>query len=128
LEEFGAVKTVAVVGASPDRSKFGNKALRAFAAQGYRVVAVHPSAAEVEGVKTYPRVADVPFALDMATLYVPPSIGIGLIDDLAAAGVKEVWLNPGSESPALIARARELGLDPIVACSILGIGESPGDY
>ena len=48
----------------------------------------------------------------MATVYVPPEIGIGLLDAMAAAGAKEVWLNPGTETDALVARARALGLNP----------------
>lgn len=122
------MKRVAVIGASADRRKFGNKALRAFLAQGYDVVPIHPSATEVEGVRAYASLRDVPGEIAMATFYVPPDVGLTVIEDVAARGVGEVWLNPGSESPALVARARALGLDPIIACSMLGIGESPGRY
>lgn len=121
-------KTVAIIGASTDRRKYGNKAVRAFAQQGYRVVAIHPHAAEVEGVQAYRSILDVPFAVDMASFYVPPAVGLRVIDDVARKGVPEVWLNPGAESPELVARARALGLEPVLACSIVGIGESPGRY
>lgn len=121
-------KTVAIIGASTDRRKYGNKAVRAFAQQGYRVVAIHPRAAEVEGVQAYRSILDVPFAVDMASFYVPPAVGLRVIDDVARKGVPEVWLNPGAESPELVARARALGLEPVLACSIVGIGESPGRY
>jgi predicted CoA-binding protein len=120
-------KTVAVIGASPDRSKFGNKAVRAFLRQGYTVVPINSRGADVEGLKAYVSILDVPGAIDMATLYLPPAIGERVIEDVARKGVTEVWLNPGADSPALIARARELGLHTIVACSIVGIGESPSD-
>ena len=122
------MKTVAVIGASADRSKYGNKALRAFRAQGYRVVPIHPTASEVEGEPAFRAVADVPFALDMATFYVPPEVGVQVVEQVAAKGVKEVWLNPGSDGPEVVARARALGLDPIIACSIRGIGDSPSRY
>ena len=120
-------KVVAVIGASSDRSKFGNKAVRAFARQGYTVVPNHPREPEVEGWKAYASVLDVPGAIDMATVYLPPSLGERVLEDLAKKGIQEVWINPGAESPALVERARELGLRTMVACSILGIGESPAD-
>ena len=64
-------------------------------------------------------------AIDMATFYVPPEIGELLIAEVAQKGIREVWLNPGAESDELIARARALHFQPIVACSIVAIGEDP---
>lgn len=121
-------KVVAVIGASTNPRKFGNKALRAFRHQGYDVVPINPHASEVEGLKAYSSVLDVPYAIDMATFYVPPEIGEVIIEDVAAKQISEVWLNPGAESPALVARARALKLRPIVACSIVGIGENPDNF
>ena len=118
-------KVVAVVGASSDRRKFGNRALRAFRQQGYTVVPINPHETEVEGEKAYASVLDVPGAIDMASFYVPPEIGVQVIDEIARKGIAEVWLNPGAESDALIARARSLQIQPIVACSIVSIGENP---
>lgn len=119
-------RSVAVVGASSDRRKFGNKAVRAYLRQGYRVFPVNPHGGTIEGLAVYRSVLDIGEPVSMASLYVHPEVGLSLIDDIAAAGIKEVWLNPGAESDALVARAWALGLEPIVACSILGIGESPG--
>jgi hypothetical protein len=121
-------RTVAVVGASADRRKFGNKAVRAFDAQGWRVFPIHPSAAEIEGHRAYASVVDVPEALDMATMYVRPEVGLTLLGDLARKGIPEIWLNPGAESDALLAEADRRGLRVIVACSIVGIGQAPGRY
>lgn len=120
--------TVAVIGASSDRKKFGNKALRAFRDRGYTVIPINPKEAEVEGEKSYASVLDVPGAIDMATVYVSPAVGLTLLDDLAKKGITEVWFNPGADSPELVARARALELKPVVACSILGIGASPTAY
>ncbi len=89
-------------------------------AQGYDVYPINPHEMAIEGLPAFARVTDVPEPVEMATIYVPPEIGITIVDDLARKGVKEVWLNPGSESPALVARARALGLAPIEACSIIG--------
>lgn len=122
------MKTVAVIGASADRNKFGNKALRAFERNGYRVLAINPNEHDVEGHKTFASVLDVPEPIDMATVYVPPEIGIRVMEDLAKKGIPEVWLNPGADDDGVVARARELGLNAIVACSIIGIGDSPYRY
>lgn len=121
-------RRVAVIGASADRRKYGNKALRAFKAGGYEVFAVNPHETAIEGLPTYRSVRDIPGTIDMATMYVPPAVGESIVDDLAARGVGELWLNPGSESPALVARARALGLNVIEACSVMGIGDSSGRY
>jgi hypothetical protein len=121
-------KTVAIIGASANRAKFGNKALRAFEKQGFRVVAINPNEDEVEGHKTYASVNDFPEKIDMATVYVPGDVGVRVMDDLARKGVPEVWLNPGADEDAVVARAKELGLKTVIACSIIGIGDSPYKY
>jgi predicted CoA-binding protein len=118
-------KVVAVIGASNNRQKFGNKALRAYVGQGYTVIPVNPHETEVEGLKAYASVLDVPGPIDMATFYVPPSIGEQVIEEVARKQIPEVWLNPGAESDALIERARSLSIKPIVACSIVAVGQNP---
>ena len=118
-------KVVAVIGASNNRQKFGNRAVRAYRQQGYTVVPINPHEAEVEGLRAYASILDVPGPVDMASFYVPPEIGEQVIGDVARKGVAEVWLNPGAESDELIARARALSLSPIVACSIVALGQNP---
>ena len=98
--------TVAVVGASSDRSKFGNKAFRAFTAAGHKVIPINPNEASVEGTAAYPSVTDVPETIDMATVYVPPEIGITLLDGFEQKKIAEIWINPGAESNELMAEAR----------------------
>jgi uncharacterized protein len=121
-------KTVAIIGASSNRAKFGNKALRAFEKQGFRVVPINPHEREIEGHTTYASVLDFPDAIDMATVYVPGPIGVRVMDDLAKKGVPEVWLNPGADDDAVVSRAKQLGLKTVIACSIIGIGDSPYRY
>jgi predicted CoA-binding protein len=120
--------TVAVIGASSDRQKFGNKALRAFRAQGYTVIPINPHATEVEGERAYASVLDYPGTIDEATLYVSPEVGVRVMEDIARKGISTIWLNPGADGDEVIARAHHLGLKPTVACSILAIGDSPGRY
>jgi predicted CoA-binding protein len=120
-------KVVAVIGASSNRQKFGNRAVRAFTRQGYTVVPIHPREREVEGLKAYGSVLDVPGPIDMASFYVPPAIGEQVIEEVARKHIPEVWLNPGAESDVLVARARALSIRPIVACSMIAIGQDPYD-
>jgi predicted CoA-binding protein len=122
------MKTVAVVGASSNRAKFGNKAVRAFKAAGYSVIPINPHEKEVEGLAAYASVLDVEGPIDMATVYVQPDVALRLLDELERKGVAEIWVNPGAESDALLEEARRRGLNVIAACSIVGIGQNPGRY
>jgi predicted CoA-binding protein len=122
------MKTVAIIGASSNRDKFGNKALRAFARQGYNVIPINPTEAEVEGHRAYPSVLDVPGTIDLATIYVPTAVGVRVMEDLAKVGVAEVWLNPGADDRQVVEKARQLGLKTVQHCSIIAIGDSPARY
>jgi len=119
---------VAVVGASRDRRKFGNKAVRAFASAGHTVYPVNPDAESVEGLRAYASVLDVPGPIDMATVYVQPEVAIGLLDDFAQKAIPEIWFNPGSDSDELMSETRRHKLNAVYACSIAGIGQDPGKY
>lgn len=121
-------RTVAVIGASNDRRKYGNKAVRAFLNQGYTVYPVNPHEPLVEGLATFRSVLEIPGPVEMATVYVQPDVGLQVLDELAGKGIREVWFNPGSESAAIVARAKVLGLDAVLACSIMGVGERPSFY
>ena len=103
--------TVAVLGASRDRRKYGNKSVRAHARAGWQVFPINPQANEIEGLPAYHSLRELPVRpIDRVSVYVPPEIGLTLLDDIAACQPREVWLNPGSESDELIAAAERLGL------------------
>jgi uncharacterized protein len=121
-------RTVAVVGASSNRAKFGNKALRAFQAEGYTVIPINPNEPEVEGLRTYASVLDVPGPIDMATVYVQPETAMQLLDQFEEKGIPEVWINPGAETDEMIATARRRKTKVIFACSIMGVGRSPTEF
>jgi hypothetical protein len=111
--------TVAIIGASADQSKYSNKSIHAHLRAGYDVYPVHPKETEIAGLKCFPSIRDVPVALDRVSLYVPPAVGVKLLPDIAAKGCRELWVNPGAESPELTAEAERLGLNAIYACSLL---------
>ena len=119
---------IAIIGASKDRHKYGNRAIHAYLAQGWTVYPVNPREAEIEGLTAYPSVSDLPGPVDRASLYVPAEVGIQLLDAIHARGVQELWVNPGSGSPELVARAEQLGLTVIEACSIVAIQEEALAY
>ena len=121
-------KTVAVIGASADRRKFGNKGVRAFQAAGWRVIPVHPNEATVEGLPTVASVSDIDGPLNVVSLYVPPAVGLKLLPTIAVKTPGEVWLNPGAESRELLAEAARLGLSAVQTCSIIAVGYAPSDF
>jgi len=122
------LKTVAIVGASNDRHKFGNKALRAFLSEGHTVIPINPHETQVEGVRAYASVLDVPGPIDMATVYVQPDIATRLLAEFERKQIPEIWINPGAEDDELMAEAARRGLNVIYACSIVGIGRSPTQF
>ena len=120
------MKSVAILGASNDRRKFGNKAVRAFQQQGYTVYPVNPKEAAVEGLPAFRCIRDVPVRPQMVSVYLPPPVLLSVLADIAARGCDELWLNPGTESAEVLAEAERLGLSVVQACSIVGVGVSPG--
>jgi uncharacterized protein len=120
------MKTIAIIGASTDRNKFGNKAVRAFVQQGYTVYPVNPKEAVVEGLTAYPSITDVPVRPQRISVYLPPLVVLKTLPAIAAKGCDELWLNPGTESEEVLAEAERLGLNVIQACSIVAVGVSPG--
>ena len=109
--------TVAIVGASADRSKFSNKSLHAHRRAGYDVYPVNPKEETIEDLKCYKSVLDIPVALDRVSLYLPPNVGVKVLDDIAKKSCRELWVNPGAESPEILEKASALGLSAILACS-----------
>jgi predicted CoA-binding protein len=122
------MKTVAVIGASNDRRKFGNKAVRAFRDAGYRVIPVNPHEREVEGLAAVASVLDIEGEVDMATVYVQPDVALRLLAEFEQKRIPEIWVNPGAESSALMAEAQRRRLNVVFGCSIVGIGRSPNRY
>jgi predicted CoA-binding protein len=122
------MKTVAIIGASNDRGKFGNKAVRAFLKQGYTVYPVNLREPEIEGLRAFKTIGDVPVRPEMVSVYLPPPVLLKVLPEIAAKGCDELWLNPGTESEEVLAKAERLGLNVIQACSIVGIGDSPSRF
>ncbi len=110
---------VAIIGASPDRHKYGNRALRGFAAAGYTVWPVNPNYEEIEGHKCSPSLDKLPGKPDIISIYTPPPITVKLMPAIARVGAAEVYFNPGSENEQVQQLAAELGVNAIFACSVV---------
>ncbi len=119
--------SIAILGASADRAKFGNRAVRAFLQAGYTVYPVNPKEAVIEGLPAFARIGQVPVRPGKISVYLPPPVLLKLLPDIAARGCDELWLNPGTESPEVLAEAARLGLKVIQACSIIGAGFRPAE-
>jgi len=122
------MKSVAILGASNDRAKFGNKSLRAHLAAGYEVFPIHPKETAIEGLAAYGSLASLPRAVERISVYLAPAVGRALLPEIARAGAKEVWFNPGAADRELLEEARRLGIPAVDGCSIVDLGLSPSDF
>lgn len=122
------MSSVAIVGASNDRTKYGNKAVRAYKNKGWTIYPVNPNEEQVEGLKAYDSIREIPEKVDRVAFYVPSKVGVEVLDQFVDGMRPEVFFNPGTESEELLAKARELGLNFRTACAIVDIGESPSRY
>ena len=119
------VRAIAVLGASRQREKYGNRAVRAYRAEGWKVYPINPNADQIEGLPAFPSISAVPGPVDRVSAYLPPEKLLPLLEEIAAKRVGELFLNPGAESSEVISRAQELGVPVVLACSIVDIGRSP---
>ena len=120
--------TVAIIGASNDRRKYGNKAVRAYVAAGWRVVPVHPAETSVEGIPAVAGLGDLDLQPDCVALYVPPAVGVALLPAIAARGTRKLWVNRGAESAELMHAAERLQLPVTYGCAIRSLGLSPQQF
>jgi len=111
IADFLAAGPWAVVGASTDRSKYGNKVLRCYQqAAKSPVYPVHPREREIEGLPAYPSLAACPTRPRAVSIITPPKITEAVVEECATLGIRHLWMQPGAESAQAVARARELGL------------------
>lgn len=122
------MKTIAVLGASSDRSKFGNKCIRAYQAAGYKVYPIHRTAPEIEGLPTVRTLAEVPEPLERISVYLPPPVTAEYLAEIQQAGAQQVWFNPGSVDATVLESAKALGIPAHPGCSIVDIGYSPSQF
>ncbi len=103
----------AVAGASADRDKYGNKVLRCYQQHGMKVYPLNPREAQVEGLRAYRSLADLPEKVVGLSLITPPPVSEEVVREAIAAGVRRLWFQPGAESESAIAQAEAAGLEVI---------------
>ena len=114
----------AVVGASSNREKYGNKVLRAYQQKGMEVYPINPKEPEVEGLKAYPSLAALPKRVRGVSVITPPPVTEKVVVEAADAGAQFVWMQPGAESPRAVQIAQERGLQVIAdgSCLLVVVG------
>jgi uncharacterized protein len=127
LEKYGP--NVAVIGASADRSRYSNKAVRAFAAEGYNVYPVNPNESMIEGLKAYSTLADIPDDLDFASLYLNPKVALAnsIPEQLRDKSIEMVILNPGAANDELVQKLKSYRIEVQLICSLVALGHDPDE-
>ena len=116
-------KTWAVVGASVNREKFGYKVLKRLIEEGYKVYPVNSNYEEIEGIKCYPTLGDLPELPGAVSVIVPPAAGLALLEEAAGLGIKKLWFQPGAESDEILKKAEKLELELVYdRCVLVELG------
>lgn len=120
ISDFVNRRLWAIVGASQDRSKYGNRIFRSLRDAGYTVYAVNPNVDEVEGAKAYPTLADLPELPDVVDIVVPPPVTERVVQQVHELGLNRVWMQPGAESQAAIEYCQQHGIQVVYdACAMV---------
>lgn len=119
IEQFFASPIFGVVGASTDRDKYGNKVLRCYQQNDRSVIPVHPQEQQIEAVDCVASVTDLPDEAESLSIITPPRVTEKIVELAAAKGIKNIWMQPGAESPAAVKYGEKQGLNIIADGSCL---------
>jgi uncharacterized protein len=124
IEEFLKAKAFGVVGASADRSKYGNRVLRCYQQHGLKAIPVNPRETVVEGATCVASVHDLPAEVESISVITPPAVTEQVVEQAAAKGIRNIWMQPGAESPRAVAVCREHGINVIAdgSCILVVLG------
>lgn len=112
-------KNWAVIGASEKETSYGNKITKKLMQHGYNTVPVARGYETVNGAKAYESILDYEGDIDVADFVVNPSIGIKILDDVIAKGIKKIILQPGTASEALIEKAKANDIEVLEGCVLV---------
>ena len=113
IERFLAGAPHAVVGASTNRDKYGNKVLRAYVQNQREVYPVNPNAASVQGLTAYPDLMALPVVPHGISIITPPAVTEGIVVQAIELAIEHIWMQPGAESIEAVRRAEAAGLSVI---------------
>lgn len=126
VEQFLSEHTLAVAGASRSGKKFGNSVVRELTKKGYELFLVHPEADEIEGLKCYPDLSELPERVGGLVLVVPPEQTEKIVRQAAAAGIRKMWMQQGSESAEAVKFCKDSGINAIHGECILMFAQPAG--
>lgn len=123
-DAFLAGSPFAVVGASTNRQKYGNKVLRSLMQAGREVMPINPRAEEIEGLTCYPSLTDLPTRPHGVSFITPPKITEQIVDQAIELGIEHLWMQPGAESIQATKKAEAAGINviPGTACLLVLLG------
>lgn len=113
IETFLAGKTFAVVGASTNREKYGNKVLRCYLQNNLKAYPVNKRATVIEGENCYPDLKSIPEKIDGVSVIIPPKFSLDLVKEAHELGIKNIWFQPGAESKEASEYAASVGISTI---------------
>ena len=124
IQTFLSAPVFAVAGASENRSKYGNKVLRCYLQNDRRAIPINPGSSEIEGQACYPSISDIPEQIDSLSIITPPHVTEHVVSEAIEKGVKNIWMQPGAESPAAVESARSAGMNVIAdgSCLLVVLG------
>lgn len=124
IQAFLTSGPYAVVGASTDRGKYGNKVLRCYQQHGREVYPINPKVDAVEGLRAYPSLESLPVKVAAISVITPPAVTARVVQEAIRAGVKRIWMQPGAEEPGAIRAAEEAGIEVIAGgpCLLVVMG------
>lgn len=117
--DLARIDRIAVVGASRDREKYGYKGLMDLHNAGFQVCGINPNCTEIDGVACYPDLDSLPWSPELVVMVVPPGITEKVVREAVDAGVKRIWMQPGSESPEAIALCEAEGIELVYNACIM---------
>ena len=110
-EIFESVKTIAILGLSPDESKASNMVARYLKNAGYKIVPVYPKEEEILGEKVYRSLAEIPFEIDMVNIFRKPGAFDAIADACIKRGdIKVFWGQLGLVNNAAAQKAKDAGM------------------
>jgi predicted CoA-binding protein len=110
IKEFLAQKKFAVVGATDNPEKYGNRIVKNLKNRGYEVYPVNPKIDRLEDSKCYASLDAIPVKVDVVDFVVPPGVTEAILKDCQRLGLHRIWLQPGSENEAAINYCHANGL------------------
>lgn len=124
IDMFLDARAYGVVGASANRDKYGNRVLRCYLQNGYRVIPVNPKVNEIEGITCVATVMDLPDDVESISVITPPQVTEQVVEMAVRKGIKHVWMQPGAESEAAVALCLENGINVIAdgSCILVVLG------